>query len=63
MEDSTDYILQYIPLLYFDTLREAFIHMGIKIISFTNLNNLMVALEIKSRWDKDIIKEGARKIA
>ena len=51
-----------IPLSY-DTLKDAFIHMGGNISDFPNLEKQTVALEIERRWDKYIIKEGARKTA
>ena len=48
-EDSTDYIFQAILPVSSDTLKDAFIHMGVKISYFTELNNWTVALEIERR--------------
>ena len=36
--------------------------MGGKISDLTNPKKKMVALDIQSRWSKDIIKEGERKV-
>ena len=61
--DSTESIIQYILPLSSKTLKGSFIHMGVKIGKFPDLKKQTVALEIENRWCKDIIKEGARKIA
>ena len=61
--ESTDSILQYTLPLSSDPLKEAFIHMGVKIRKFPDLNKQTVVLEIEKRWCHDIIKEGSRKIA
>ena len=63
MEDSTDYTLQAILPLSYDTLKDAFIHMGGNISDFPDLKKQTVALEIEKRWCQDIIKEGAIIIA
>ena len=56
-------ILQSIIPLYSETLKGAFIHMGVKISNFPNLKKQTVALDIEKRLVQDIIKEGAKKIA
>ena len=61
--EYTDFILQAILSLYYDTLKDDFIHMSGKIRDLNDLKEKIVALEIESIWGKDIIKEGARKIA
>ena len=61
MEESTDSILQAIIPLSSDSLKDAFIHMGGKIIDLLDLKKWTFALDIESRWVNDIIKEVARK--
>ena len=56
-------ILQDTLSLSYDTLNDAFIHIGGKISDFNDLKKRTVVLEIERRRGKDIIKEGARKIA
>ena len=56
-EDSTDSILQATPTpLSSDTLKEAFIHMGVNIDDLTNIKKQTFALDIDSRWGKYMIK-------
>ena len=54
-EDSTDSIIQAIIPLYYDTLKDDFIHMGVNIGDFTDLKKQMSMLDITRRWFKDII--------
>ena len=61
-EDSTDYILQATPSISPDTLNDSFICISGKINDLHDLKKRTVAFEIESKWGKDIIKEGARKI-
>ena len=61
--DYTDLILQDIFSLSFDTLKEDFIHVGVKISNFPDLKKQTTALEIEKRRCRDIIEEGARKIS
>ena len=66
MEESTESTPQPTPPpppLFHETLKDAVIHMSGNISDFTNLKKQTFALEIGSRWGKDIIEEGARKIA
>ena len=56
-------ILQDTLSLSYDTLNDAFIHICGKISDFNDLKKRTVVLEIERRRGKDIIKEGARKIA
>ena len=62
-EESTDSTLQATPPLSYETLKEDFIHMGGNISDFPDIKKQMVVLDIERRRGKDIIKEGARKIA
>ena len=62
-EESIDSILHSIALLSSDNLNDSFIDMGEKISNLPDLKKQTVALEIERSWGKDIIKEGARKIA
>ena len=49
-------ILQSIIPLYSETLKGAFIHMGVKIRKVTDLKKQMVALDFEKRWCQDITK-------
>ena len=54
-EEFTDSILQAIPPITSDTLKDDFIHMGGNIGDFPNLKKQTVVLEIERMWDKGII--------
>ena len=53
-EDSTESILQYIFPLSYDTLEEAFIHMG------ENISDFLTSISERSRWR---LKGGGVKIS
>ena len=55
-EDSNKYIIQVIIPLSSDTLKDAFIHMGVNIGDFTDIKKRMYALDITRKWGKDIIE-------
>ena len=55
-EEFTESILQYILPLSSDIPKDEFIHMGGNISNLPDLDKQMVALEIESRWGKDIIE-------
>ena len=62
-KEYTGSILQAILPLSSDTSGGAFIHMGGKISDSPDLKKRTITLEIERRWGKDIIEEGAKKIA
>ena len=53
----------YTPPLSSDTFKDAIIHMGENISDYPNVKNQTVTLDIERRCGKDIIEEGAIKIA
>ena len=62
-EEYTDYELQGILALSYDTLRDTFFHLGLSISDLPNIKKCTVVVDIANRWGKYITEEAEMTIS